>query len=365
MFLQQRGVGGIPCPGRILCSPIPKGVLSMRKVVLCVVLGVLFIIPALSPGSEAAEPAMTLRFAGQFPEGHRATTLMRQVADEVLAKTDGRIAIRVYPDNELGDYTLIYEELIRGSVDMAAISVPGHFDPRLEIASMHCIARTFDDARRFFAPGGWLFKKMNELHARLGVKLLAFQMEGFIGIGSTKPVNEPLNPEVPKGVLLRIPNMEAFRVGVGAMGYNQTVTIRWDEVLPSLQNGFAEAVSGMTPSAAQAMLKDVLKYWYDLRYSMESLNYMISLKTWEKLSGEDRAVLADACSKITDMSIDLAEKDQLESLDGLRQAGVEVHTYTGEELAPIFSKVTATWDRLADRYTPELIAGVMEEYAGK
>lgn len=337
----------------------------MRKVVLCVVLGVLFIMPALSPGSAASEPEITLRFAGQFPEGHRATTLMRQVADEVLAKTGGRIVIRIFPNNELGDYTLMYEELIRGSLDMAAISVPGHFDPKLEIASMNCIARTFDDARRFFAPGGWLFKKMDELHARLGVKLLAFQMEGFIGIGSTKPVNEPLNPDVPKGVLLRIPNMEAFKVGVEAMGYNQTVTIRWDEVLPSLQNGFAEAVSGMTPSAAHAMLKDVLKYWYDLRYSMESLNYMISLKTWEKLSGEDRAILAGACSKITDVSIGLAERDQMESLNRMREAGVEVHTYSAEELAPIFSKVAATWDRLADRYSQELIDEVIREYAGK
>ncbi len=64
---------------------------------------------------------------------------------------------------------------------------------------------------------------MDELHTRLGVKLLGFQMEGFIGIGSTKPVNEPLNPEVKKGILLRIPNMEVFKLGAEAMGY-RTIT---------------------------------------------------------------------------------------------------------------------------------------------
>ncbi|HCL79943.1 MAG TPA: C4-dicarboxylate ABC transporter substrate-binding protein, partial [Synergistaceae bacterium] len=90
------------------------------------------------------------------------------------------------------------------------------------------------------------------------------------GIGSTKPVIEPLNPEVKKGILLRIPTMEAFKLSAEAMGY-QTITIRWDEVQASLQNGFAEGVSGMTPTAAYAMLKDVLKYWYDLRFSMENL----------------------------------------------------------------------------------------------
>lgn len=336
----------------------------MRKVVLSVLLGVLFFIPAFFSGCAAAAPEMTLRFSGQFPEGHTATMLMRQVAEEVLAKTGGRIEIKVFPDNELGDYTLVYEELIRGSIDMAAITVPSQFDPRLEMAYINCIVRTFDGARKLFAPDGWLFKKMDELHTRLGVKLLAFQMEGFIGIGSTKPVNEPLNPEVKKGILLRIPNMEVFKLGAEAMGY-RTITIPWDEVRGSLQNGFAEGVNGMTPTAAYSMLKGVLKYWYDLRYSMENLNYMISLKTWEKLKEEDRAVIAEICSRITEISIDLAEKDQQKHLDLLKEAGVEVHTYSREDLAPIFSKVSATWESLAGKLSGELIEDFIKEYAEK
>ncbi|HCL79944.1 MAG TPA: C4-dicarboxylate ABC transporter substrate-binding protein, partial [Synergistaceae bacterium] len=159
----------------------------MRRVMVCVFLGVLSLMTVLLPGCAAAAPEMTLRFAGQFPEGHVATVLMRQVAEEVLEKTGGRIAVQIFPNNELGDYTLVYEELIRGSIDMAAITVPSQFDPRLEIAYMNCVVRTFDDARKFFARDGWLFRKMDELHTRLGVKLLAFQIEGFIGIGSTKP----------------------------------------------------------------------------------------------------------------------------------------------------------------------------------
>lgn len=336
----------------------------MRKVVLSVLLGVLFFIPAFFSGCSAAAPEMTLRFSGQFPEGHTATMLMHQVAEEVLAKTGGRIEIQIFPNNELGDYTLVYEELVRGSIDMAAITVPSQFDPMFELAYINCIVRTFDGARKLFAPDGWLFKKMDELHTRLGVKLLAFQMEGFIGIGSTKPVNEPLNPEVKKGILLRIPNMEVFKLGAEAMGY-RTITIPWDEVRGSLQNGFAEGVNGMTPTAAYSMLEGVLKYWYDLRYSMENLNYMISLKTWEKLKEEDRAVIAGACSKITAISIDLAEKDQQKHLDLLREAGVEVHTYSMDELAPIFAKVSATWGKLSEKLSEELIEEFIKEYAEK
>lgn len=310
----------------------------------------------------AAAPETVLRFAGQFPAEHTSTKLMQQLADEVKEKTGGRIEIRLHPDNELGDYTLIYEELIRGSVDMAAITVPSQFDPRLELGNINGFVRTFDEARTIFAPDGWMFRKMDEFNSALGVKLLGFQFEGFIGIGSTKPVNEPLNPEVKKGILLRIPNMEVFKLGAEAMGY-RTITIPWDEVHGSLQNGFAEGVNGMTPAAAHAILKDVIKYWYDLRYSVENLNYMMSLKTWEKLSEEDRGIIQNACAKISAVSVYLAEKDQEKALQGMREAGIEVHAYTAEELAPLFVKVSATWDKLAERFSQELIDEFKKEYA--
>lgn len=332
----------------------------MQKRVRFLLIGALILF--LSGFSQAAAPERVLRFAGQFPEGHSSTELMRQIATEVKDKTGGRIEIALFPDNELGDYTLVYEELIRGSVDMAAITVPSQFDQRMELAYVNCIVKSFDGARKLFAPDGWLFARMDRLHARLGVKLLAFQMEGFIGIGSTKPINEPLNPDSKKGVLLRIPNMESFRLAAEAMGYN-AITIPWDEVLGSLQNGFAEGVSGMTPTAAQTMLKGVIKHWYDLRCSMENLNYMISLKTWEKLSNEDRAIITEACSKITEISIDLAEEDQRKHLDLMKEDGVEVHTYTREELTPLFARVASTWEKLGDKLSKELVEDLISRYA--
>ena len=334
-----------------------------KKIVTLFILSalVLFLIV---PNTASAAPEMTLRFAGQVPLEHTATKLMHQVANEVKEKTNGRIEITVYPANQLGDYTLVYEELIRGTIEMAAISVPSQFDPRLEVTYINCFVRNFDEAKTVFAPDGWLFKKMDELSARLGVKLLGFQVEGFIGIGSTKPVNEPLNPNADKSILVRIPNMDVYKLGAEAMGY-RTVTVPWAEVYTALQTGVADGVDGMTPTAAYTMLKDVLKYWYDLNYSVENFNYMISMKTWEKLSEGDRKIIADACARVTDMSIELAKEDQEKHLELMRQAGIEVHTYTAEELKPIFEKVSATWDQLADKFTKELIDEFKKEYTPK
>jgi len=333
---------------------------KITMLLLTAVVAFTFVFPSVS----SAAPEMTLRFANQVPVEHTATKLMHQVADEVKEKTNGRIEIVVYPANQLGDYTLVYEELIRGTIDMAAISIPSQFDPRLELTYINCFVRNFEDARKVFAPDGWLFKKMDELSSRLGVKILGFQVEGFIGIGSIKPVNEPLNPNVDKGVLVWIPNMDVYKLGAEAMGY-RTVTVPWAEVYTALQTGVADGVDGMTPTAAYTMLKDVLKYWYDLNYSVENFNYMISQKTWDKLSEGDRKIIADAVAKVTTMSIDLAQKDQEKHLQLMRDAGIEVHTYSAEELEPIFVKVVGTWDKLADKFSKELIDEFKVQYAPK
>lgn len=333
-----------------------------RSSLLLLVVPVLLVLSA--PCRHAGAAETVLRFAGQFPEEHTSTRLMMQIADEVKERTGGRIEIQVFPDNELGDYTLVYEELIRGSLDLAAITVPSQFDPRLELANVNGVVRTFDEARAAFAPDGWIFRKMDEMHSALGVKLLGFQFEGFIGIGSVKPVNEPLDPEAKKGILLRIPNMEVFKLGAEAMGY-RTITIPWDEVRASLQNGFAEGVDGMTPAAAFTILGDVIKHWYDLRYSVENLNFMMSMKTWEKLSGEDRAIIRDACAKVAAVSVYLAEEDQEKCLQEMADAGIEVHRYTDSELRPLFVKLASTWDGLAERFTPEFMEEFKREFAPK
>ena len=172
----------------------------------------------ISSPSAAAE--VTLRFAGQFPEEHSATKLMREIAEGVRTRTRGRVNIEVYPDNLLGDYTIIYEDLMRGAIDMALISIPSHFDPRLELVYLNAFV-DHNVVRRNVRLDSWLSQKMDEYNTRLGVKLLGFNVEGLTGIASVKPINSPLDPKADKGLLVRIPPMHVYKSAIEAQGYIQ------------------------------------------------------------------------------------------------------------------------------------------------
>jgi TRAP-type C4-dicarboxylate transport system substrate-binding protein len=317
-------------------------------------------------GSSAAiaAPELILKFAGQHAADHPATALMNDIAKEIAEKTSGRIEVKVYPANQLGDYSLVYEEQIRGTIDMSCISVPSQFDPRMELIYINGYVSDYEDAKKVFAQNGWLFNKMNEYNERLGVKLLGFFVEGMIGTGTTKPAKDPLNPAAKQDVLVRVPNMDVYKLAAEAMGYN-TVTVPYADVYQAIQTGVVDGVNGYPVAAAYTALGDVLKHWYMTNYSVEVLNFMISGQTWAKIQPEDQAVIGAILARATTSSIENAKSVDDHYMSLMKEKGIEVHTYTKEELAPIMKACATTWPQLEKNMTKELMDEFRKELAPK
>ncbi|SDP30649.1 TRAP transporter substrate-binding protein DctP [Desulforhopalus singaporensis] len=335
---------------------------SKIKSIGCTALVLMFV--ALGCNTVFAAPELVLRFAGQNAADHPATKQMHEIAKEIGEKTDGRIEVKVYPGNQLGDYTLVYEEQIRGTIDMSCISVPSQFDPRMELIYINGYVSDYEDAKKVFAQDGWLFGKMNEYNERLGVKLLGFFIEGMIGTGTTKPAKDPLNPAAEQDVLIRVPNMDVYKLAAEAMGY-RTVTVPYADVYQAIQTGVVNGVNGYPVAAAYTALGDVLKYWYMTNYSLEVLNYMISGKTWEKIKPEDQVIIKDVLARATTKSIENAKNVDNHYMDLMREKGIEVVTYTKEELAPLMKACATTWPKLEKNMTKELMDEFRKELAPK
>ena len=333
---------------------------SIKKV--ATLLAAVFILTAMATGALAAQT--TLRFAGQFPPDHTATGFMKEVAKEVAAKSNGRIEIKIFPANQLGDYTLVYEELIRGTIDMALISVPSQFDPRMELVYINGFVKSYDDIKKAFKPNGWIATKMDQFHTHLGVKFLGFNVEGMIGLGSTKPVREPLNPSVNKGVLTRVPFMEVYKTGVEAMGY-KTISLPYADIYQSMQTGVCDAVSSIPPALAYTVLKDVMKHWYQLNYSLENESYLMSQKIWSKLKPADQKIIFDAVTKVAAKSIDQAKKDDIHYMDLMRKKGIKVYTYTDKQLAPLQAAIAKSWVKLEPSMGKDLMDEFRKQFAPK
>ena len=328
---------------------------------LCLFLVGICIVSFMFAGAAQAEK-VKLRLAGQYAPEHTTTVLMKEFAQIVKDRSNGEIEIRVYPASQLGDYTQIFEELRRGTIDMATISIPSQFDTRLEAVYLHYLAMNYEEARRIYAPGSKMFKLIEDVNDGLGIKFLAFNIEGFGGLGTTKMPDNLDDPAGRKNLLMRVPLMAVFQIPCDDEGF-QTISVPFAELYTALQTGIADGWSGGPAMVNYVQFRDVIKYFIACNNFMESNSYMMSKQVWDKLSPEHQKIIQDAALEISAKSFDLAESDDAEYLVKLEQAGVKVIKFSPEQLeawAALCRKVS--WPKMEERLTKPVIDDLLKDY---
>ncbi len=311
---------------------------------------------------DPAQAAERLRVATQYAEDHPTTVALNQFKDRVEEESDGQIKVRIFPANQLGDYTQIYEELRRGTIEMGLISVPSQFDPRLEVIYLHYLAMNYGEAEKIYAPGSALFQAVEKLHSDLGVKFLGFNVEGFGGLGLTKMPDNAHSPEQAKGILLRVPPMAVFKTTADDQGF-QTVSVPFAELYTALQTGVADGWSGGPPLVNYLQFRDVIKYFLVNNNFFENTSYLISQEKWDELSAEDQALIQAAVDDLAKKSFEIAKQSDQEYLDKMKADNIEVIALSDEELTAWATHAReVTWPKLEERLSKELIESLQTQY---
>lgn len=313
----------------------------------------------------ASAKTITLKCAGIDPVEHPSTVQMMEMSQEIEALTNNEIKIKVFPAGQLGDWTLLYEEITKGTIDLAVIPIPTTYEKAHEIVYTPYLAKDYKDAQKMFERGSWLYNTCSKLHEGLGVKFLGFQFHGLGGIGSTQPLNEPLNPNESKGILVRVSPLEMESYMLKAIGYN-TVSIPYADLYTSFQSGLCDGWYGGSASYSYESFRDVLKHYYALNMYAEATSIVMSKKAWGKLSLTQQNAVITAANNMSAKSITEAEEIDADYMRKLEEAGITVHRYTPEELNANIEKVRKeVWPNLGKFLGEDLAIQMVEEYASK
>ena len=147
---------------------------TFRKILIALALVIITAVPSMAK--------TTLRFAGVTPLEQSDSQRVLKFCERVKKETNGEVIIKYYPASQLGDYTLIYEELMRGTIDIGLIPLVSQFDPAFAICSASFLAKDYADVRKLYTPGGLVYDKTNELKIKKGVKFMGFNVKGFGGL---------------------------------------------------------------------------------------------------------------------------------------------------------------------------------------
>jgi TRAP-type C4-dicarboxylate transport system substrate-binding protein len=85
-------------------------------------------------GGAAGAQEHTLRLSTLMKPDSDGARAAESFAQKVAEKTDGRIAITVYPASQLGDWIEVHEQVSFGALDLAMQPLSNSYDQRLAIA---------------------------------------------------------------------------------------------------------------------------------------------------------------------------------------------------------------------------------------
>lgn len=310
----------------------------------------------------AENKVVTIKLATQHPLEHMGHKAALRIKERIEKGTEGRVLVKIFPANQLGDASQIYNEVIGGSIDAAHITIPDALDSRLGVGFLPYIADDYESIKKIYKTGAFIPTEMAKMHEKLGVKFFSYFGEGFIGVGTVKELENYNKPGMEKGVMCRVPGMNVFKYGAEELGF-RTTSLPYTDVYSALQTGVVKAWSGGPPNLNYTGFRDVLKYYYQYNVNFESTQYVMNMKTFMAIPEADRKVVEAAFTDEGQASFGRAEEEDQKYRKMLEDEGVKVIMLTPEELEECASYVREkAWPRLEETLTKELLDGLKATY---
>jgi len=313
-----------------------------------------------SAEGNTAEKTYSFRLATHYNTSHPGYAALERITADLAEKSNGAIQITIYPSSQLGDYTLTYEDLMRGSVDLALIPIPSQYDPRLEMNFIPYLVTDYSDMETAFGPDSYFFQEYTNIHGELGVKLLGIYVEGLIGFGFTDMPKNYADAATAKGDMVRCPAIEVYNLVTEDMGYSAT-TIPYADLYSALQTGVVDGWIGGTPQLNYTDFKDVIKYYVAYNVFAENIGFFMSQKVYDTLPAEYQTMIEDAFMKEAIHSYSVAEELDKEAIKGMEEYGIEIIYLTDEEMSAYVEQVKEkTWPKLADNIGKDVMNSLIE-----
>lgn len=291
----------------------------------------------------------TIRLAGVAPIDHFGHTMLEQVRNDIEAAEVG-LGVQFFPAGQLGSGEELFEDTIRGNVDLVHAFIYAHTDPVLEINSLPYLVSSMDEAAEVYGNKGSPFNSIyRERLDALGIVLLGTAIEGLNGVvASVMP--QDYAGIGPKNANIRVWSSRVIKATVEEMGYTAT-TMNWAEVFPAIQSGAVDGAMCCTAQMAYTVFaqSDVGRYYIPYNATAEITAYYASKKTWERLTDEQRNAIQVAVDRAVADFNAWARTNDREYLMRLEARGYDVLYLTDEQRAAMASHVRETvWPLVAD-----------------
>ncbi|MEP1947473.1 MAG: TRAP transporter substrate-binding protein [Sulfitobacter dubius] len=246
--------------------------------------------------STAVAQDVTIRLGGTGAVDSADYLAIEAFKNSVEERSDGRIAVQIFPNSQLGTYQEMLEQIKAGSLTgmYESLGIIGTWHP---VAGLEAVPYLYRDVDHFFAV--W--------NGQTGADILADVAEnsGFHVVGPAfrgfrqMALNEPVETvEDLVGIKFRAPAIPAYMAAFQALGGSPT-PIAFEEVYTAVQQDIVDGLENPIVTIADHRFYEVTKYLVMTNHMAETMGFIFSEEWFAKLP-------ADLQEDVSQASIDSA-----------------------------------------------------------
>jgi len=286
---------------------------------------------------------MTLKIATIAPDGTSWMLEMRNGAERIAGRTDGRVKFRFYPGGVMGNDKSVLRKVRIGQLHGGAVTGSGLalVDPSTMIYSLPFTFRSegeIDYARARMDPA------LIDSIEGAGFVTLGFVEGGFAYLMSSAPLRgmEDLRSRkvwIPEGDRISRAMFEDMKVS--------PIPLPLPDVLTGLQTGLIDTVAASPIGAIALQWHTRVKYLTDtpLIYLYGAL--LVDRRAFAKLDAKDQLVVREVMSEIATRLNRQGREDDEKARQALQSQGITFVTPSREAVMRLHRSVARTVDRLA------------------
>lgn len=291
--------------------------INSKRIFSILLIGILFI--SLS-GCEAENKTRVIKLGHGLDITHPVHKAMVFMGERLREKSDGKMQIDIYPNQQLGSERECLELLQIGSLGMTKVStgVMENFAPGLRVFGLPFLFR--DRQHRFNVLEGPIGEDFLNSSIDKRLKGLTFYDAGSRSFYSKTPIK---GPEDLQGLKLRVMESQTAINMVKNLGGSPT-PIAWGELYTALQQGIVDGAENNLPSFYLSRHYEVCKYFILDEHTALPDELVIGTPVWNQLSAQEQKWLKEAAMESSEYEKEIWRKAELHALEEIKKAGVQV-----------------------------------------
>jgi TRAP-type C4-dicarboxylate transport system substrate-binding protein len=306
----------------------------------------------------ASAQQVQLKVATLAPDGSKWMTAAHRAADEISARTGGRVGIRFYPGGTMGTDQAVLRKMRIGQLQGGAILIGSLTDvePNVELYNLPLL---FHDYAEVDAVRAAFDKRLLSRLADKGFEAFGFIETGFVYLMSTRAVGSFADLD---GRKIWMPEGDAISQAIADAAGLSPVPLAIADVLTGLQTGLVDTVAAPPVGAVALQWFTKATYVTDLPVTYLYGTLVVTQESMQRMSEPDREVAREVLTGAMAGLDRGAREDNEQARQALTRQGV-TFIQPNEETRSRWSSVAAEATQTLvgrQRYDRALLAEVQK-----